>query len=34
VAVLESLIEVVVWQSIVNGGFALDGFVLGGSVPD
>jgi len=29
VAVLEFLIEVVVWQSIVDGGF-----VLGGSVPD
>ena len=33
-AVLEFLIEVVVWQSIVHGGFVLDGFVLGGSVPD
>jgi len=29
VAVLEFLIEVVLWQSIVDGGF-----VLGGSVPD
>jgi len=32
VAVLESLIEVVVWQSIVDGGFVPDGFVPGGWV--